>query len=75
MLDTIGNVICLVAKASIYCNTSHASIKLGTLSSNTPYTHTELTIISINQSINSIRVHHTTEALGHNMVQNSTRTT
>ena len=30
---------------------------------------------SINQSINSIRVHHATEALGHNMVQNSTMTT
>ena len=31
--------------------------------------------ISINQSINSIRVHHATKALGHNMVQNSTMTT
>ena len=31
--------------------------------------------ISINQSIHSIRVHHATEALGHNIVQNSTMTT
>ena len=30
--------------------------------------------IYINQSINSIRVHHATKALGHNMVQNSTMT-
>ena len=27
--------------------------------------------ISINQSINNIRVHHATQALGHNMVQSS----
>ena len=31
--------------------------------------------ISINHSINSIRVHHATEALGHNIVQNSIMTT
>ena len=31
--------------------------------------------ISINQSINGIRVHHATKALGHNVVQSSTMTT
>ena len=47
---------------------------------NTPYypwydSTTSSSYISINQSINSIKVHHATEALGHNMVQNSTMTT
>ena len=47
---------------------------------NTPYypwydSTTSSSYISINQSINTIKVHHATEALGHNIVQNSTMTT
>ena len=48
--------------------------RLLTLSVFEAHTH-RMVYQSINQSINSIRVHHATKALGHNMVQNSTMTT